>query len=223
MLCGSCKQEKNENCFYFCAAKGRFQTYCKPCLYTFQKQRWKDRKLKVIEIMGGKCFLCNYKKNVAALELHHLDPVQKDYQWTQLRQMKWETIMEEIQKCQLLCANCHREQHYPEETDFTVKNFDEQALVNRELISSGACPHCNKPVYGTRYCSVTCSGLSKRKTKRPSPEQLLKEIQEHPFTTIAKKYNVTDNCVRKWCNITGIDWKNKTLIFPEGVKPSPNL
>ena len=39
-----------------------YHSYCKTCLYKLQKERWKDRKQKAIELMGGKCNSCGYNK-----------------------------------------------------------------------------------------------------------------------------------------------------------------
>lgn len=71
------------------------------------------RKAKLIELKGGKCSFCGYDKCPDALELHHKDPEEKDFQLNN-RTMgrKWEVIFKEVEKCILLCANCHREVHY---------------------------------------------------------------------------------------------------------------
>jgi len=67
-------------------------------------------KLKAVELLGGKCFTCGYSKCVASLDFHHLDPSKKDFQIGG-KTISWERIKAEIQKCVLLCSNCHREVH----------------------------------------------------------------------------------------------------------------
>ena len=64
--------------------------------------------------MGGKCCRCGYNKCEAALELHHVDPTTKDADTTKnLRLISDEVrVNEELDKCILLCSNCHREEHY---------------------------------------------------------------------------------------------------------------
>lgn len=84
-------------------------------LYENQKQRWRKRKHKVVELMGGKCSLCGYNNNIAALHLHHKDPTSKEFVWTKLKLRSWKAIHEEIIKCELLCSNCHAEVTYPDE------------------------------------------------------------------------------------------------------------
>lgn len=72
------------------------------------------RKLKVmaVDYKGGKCQMCGYNKYSGALDFHHLDPNEKDFGLS-VRGLtrSWERIKEEIDKCILVCANCHREIH----------------------------------------------------------------------------------------------------------------
>ncbi len=67
-------------------------------------------KIMAIEYKGSKCQLCGYKKHVGALELHHVDPTQKSFGIGQKGYTRaWEKVKAELDKCVLLCANCHRE------------------------------------------------------------------------------------------------------------------
>ena len=54
------------------------------------------------------------KRNIAALEFHHINPEDKIYDVKVLMTRRWELIKEEIDKCILLCSNCHRELHWNE-------------------------------------------------------------------------------------------------------------
>lgn len=65
-----------------------------------------------VEYKGGKCNSCNYNKCIAALEFHHIDPEQKDFGIGNKGFTKsWDKIKTELDKCILVCANCHREIH----------------------------------------------------------------------------------------------------------------
>ncbi len=55
--------------------------------------------------------LCGYNKCKSALEYHHLDPSKKEFQLSKARSRSIDKIKQEIKKCVLLCANCHREVH----------------------------------------------------------------------------------------------------------------
>lgn len=68
-----------------------------------------------IEYLGGKCETCGYDKCVAALEFHHKDPKEKDFAIGVKGYTRgWETVKRELNKCILVCSNCHRELHTKE-------------------------------------------------------------------------------------------------------------
>ena len=72
---------------------------------------WRKRtKLKLIEYKGGKCVFCNYNKCTRALQFHHRDPSQKDFQISGTSKA-FETLKKEVDKCDLVCSNCHAEIH----------------------------------------------------------------------------------------------------------------
>lgn len=79
-----------------------------------QRNRKRQRKLKAIEMLGGKCSICGYNKCAASLDFHHLDKSIKDKDIKEMMHLSWKRIEKEISKCILLCANCHRELHYKE-------------------------------------------------------------------------------------------------------------
>lgn len=61
---------------------------------------------------GGKCVICGYNKCQRALSFHHLNPKEKDFDLSSKGLTRsWERIKKEIDKCALLCANCHMEMH----------------------------------------------------------------------------------------------------------------
>lgn len=65
-----------------------------------------------IAYKGGKCQICGYDKCVGALEFHHLDPTQKDFGISAKGYTRsWDKNKQELNKCILVCANCHREIH----------------------------------------------------------------------------------------------------------------
>jgi hypothetical protein len=70
------------------------------------------RKRDLVEYKGGKCIDCGYKKCIGALEFHHRDSGEKDYSIGHGTPHSWEDDIKEVDKCDLLCANCHRERHW---------------------------------------------------------------------------------------------------------------
>jgi len=80
-----------------------------------QQARGLRRKLELMSTRGGRCELCGYHKNNAALVWHHIDPAEKSFE-LDLRAMsnrRLDMLRIEVSKCQLLCANCHAEIHHP--------------------------------------------------------------------------------------------------------------
>lgn len=71
----------------------------------------KERKEKYVAYKGGKCQVCGYEKCIGSLEFHHIKPEEKWFQVTENKH-SWEKAKIELNKCILLCANCHKELHY---------------------------------------------------------------------------------------------------------------
>ena len=98
--------ERNPSRFY-----GKTKEICKPCFNKASVQRWNAQKQKAVEYKGGKCVYCGYDKCLSALEFHHRDPKEKEFAWDSMRKQAWDKVVTELDKCDLVCANCHREQH----------------------------------------------------------------------------------------------------------------
>lgn len=104
--CRTCPTTGEEN-FYKTA---RYQ--CKSC---WNKRTAKDQQDKVILLKteyGGKCAKCGYDKCIDALEFHHLDPSIKEFHLGEHRGRSLENLRQEMEKCILVCRNCHTELHF---------------------------------------------------------------------------------------------------------------
>ena len=77
----------------------------------YTKTRRYDFKTKALEYKGGKCQKCGYDKCREALEFHHIDPKEKDFMISHSNRRSWEMVEKELDKCVLLCTNCHNEEH----------------------------------------------------------------------------------------------------------------
>ena len=98
-----------ETRFYF-EENRRFR--CMKCRQDKVNRRRRKLKQMAVEYKGGRCERCGYCKCLAALEFHHLDPSQKDFAISQSGSTRaWERIQKEIDKCILVCSNCHKEIH----------------------------------------------------------------------------------------------------------------
>lgn len=65
---------------------------------------------RAIDYKGGRCEICGYDKCLSAMEFHHPNPMTKEFNISD-RMTTFEDIRPELDKCHLLCANCHREVH----------------------------------------------------------------------------------------------------------------
>ncbi len=86
----------------------------------------KKRKEELIKYRGGKCENCGYNKINSALQFHHKNPNEKDFNIGG-RNYSFEIMKKEVDKCILVCANCHCEIH--EE----IRNLNYSNIVNKIL------------------------------------------------------------------------------------------
>lgn len=99
--CGSCDK-------YYANA-----SYCKKCHNNKTIERQRKNKKDYIEYKGGKCEVCGYNKCQGALQFHHNDPNEKEFTIAKYKNTKLnDVIKNELDKCSLLCANCHAEKHF---------------------------------------------------------------------------------------------------------------
>ena len=79
-----------------------------------QQERYEKNKLELVRYKGDKCAICGYNKCIAALDFHHLNPSNKNFNIGQNRGKSIEILKSEVDKCIMICANCHKELHYNE-------------------------------------------------------------------------------------------------------------
>lgn len=126
LKCKICNNNLQGNRTKFCSIKCKQKDF-----YNNEKIKgfhYKDligfqRKVNLIELKGGKCMGCGYDKNISALDFHHRNSNEKEFSLDMriLSNSKWINIIKEVDKCDLLCSNCHREKHYPENTFENIK------------------------------------------------------------------------------------------------------
>ena len=104
----SCCQNEVDNSL---SSKKIFCSYGCKDKYFVDKRRW-ELKFKAIEYKGGCCQECGYRKCPAALEFHHIDPKIKSFSISSGKTRSWDKIKIELDKCILLCSNCHKEEEF---------------------------------------------------------------------------------------------------------------
>ena len=108
-LCPKCNTSKPKSEFY---KSKKSSSYCKSCIVKSNLERQRNTKSLAVEYKGGKCSICGYSKSMAALEFHHINPNEKDKDYFNMRGGLSPNLKTELDKCVLLCANCHREIHH---------------------------------------------------------------------------------------------------------------
>lgn len=168
-------------------------------------KKWrKTTKRRIVESMGGKCVCCGYNKLDDALDLHHIDPNTKEKALGAIRAniINWESIVEELRKCVLICCRCHRELHSNLiELPLDVPKFNEDFLDYRKKNpedSFDKCPICNNPK--PKYlitCSLKCA--AKRKSKIDWGNIDIAELYKihKTFIKVGEILGVSDVAVRK--------------------------
>lgn len=119
--CTDCKIQKPITDFYKSKTHSfGVMCYCKNCFNKRVIKRWIQRKIEAIQYKGSECKRCGLHlihSHYSVFEFHHVDHTQKDCDWSKLRLKTKTTIKNELDKCLLLCANCHRIIHSEEFPD----------------------------------------------------------------------------------------------------------
>ncbi|HET9197259.1 MAG TPA: hypothetical protein VFN92_03270 [Solirubrobacterales bacterium] len=125
--CGRCKEEKPLDEFAWRRqARGQRDNYCRPCRsayhrehYLANKQRYIDnaaRRKKVL-LQERFIFLMAYFGDHPCVDCGESDPIVLEFDHlrdkkfgiaTGIRNRNWSDVLEEIAKCDVVCANCHR-------------------------------------------------------------------------------------------------------------------
>jgi 5-methylcytosine-specific restriction endonuclease McrA len=83
---------------------------CGKCSSQWVIANRRRKKEKLVEMFGGKCCVCGYKKYMGSLDFHHTDPKTKSFALSvKGLSYSWGSLVEEAKKCVLVCKNCHTE------------------------------------------------------------------------------------------------------------------
>lgn len=178
--------------------------------------------------MGSKCALCGYDKCADALDLHHIDPTQKEFNISARSDISWQRTANELKKCILLCANCHREIHSTEQLNTALVSSFNQDICDEvtaeieaiKIHTDNRCCDCGKIIDKKASRCLECANKYQRKIQdRPSKQELALLIAEHGFLGVGKKYSVSDNAIRKWCKAEGLPThKNEICQYAKTLK-----
>ena len=110
LKCSSCKKvkpldgfEKENNC------RSGTRRKCKNCWYLRKREKWKLLKSQYVNILGRKCQNCGYNQCLSPLQFHHVVSESKEHTLSKiiLIESRKQDVLAEIDKCCILCSNCH--------------------------------------------------------------------------------------------------------------------
>ncbi len=88
---------------------------CKDCDAERKRNKAKIMKKRIVEYIGGKleCNHCGYTySTLTPFNFHHVNPTEKENTISHMLDNRWERVKAEVDKCILLCANCHLIEHH---------------------------------------------------------------------------------------------------------------
>lgn len=118
------EREKRDDCCLICNNKSTSRRKrCDTCNTKIRRYRAKKAG---VEYLGGKCNRCDWEGNLSGFDFHHLEDKDFNVNAVKMANTKWEEIKKELEKCELLCALCHRIEHsdYENEIFLNIANQD---------------------------------------------------------------------------------------------------
>jgi hypothetical protein len=140
---------------------------------TYSTSKLKDRLYKE-KIKNRCCELCGQNEEwmgkKMSLILDHINGINDDNR---------------IENLRIVCPNCNA-------------TLETHCRGNRKNNKIDKYCECGKKIFKSSRKCKSCDSINQRKVKRPSLEQLIKDIEETNYVLTGKKYGVSDNTIRKW-------------------------
>ena len=164
----------------------------------------KRLKEKLVAYKGGKCEVCGYDKCITALEFHHLDPTEKEFGIGGKNVLSFEKCKKEVDKCILVCANCHREIHYKEVLEKQKEEEEEEKKVFAEVLN-------NRDKYNVKHI--------KQSYKYLAYTNILDDIKNNMSRRdIFKKYHINNKTFRRFLEENNIEYNKKKIVAEKPTK-----
>lgn len=170
-------------------------------------KQWRHKtKQDLVDGYGGRCYICGYGTCNEALEIHHINPEEKDFSfgYVMAHATSREKLANEAIKCVLLCSNCHKEVHYTDLHSDVVfeSNFDYNKFFVKKVRYCKECgcilPRFSSSVYCSRSCRSKHSYVKPQKVNI-SEKELLEALHKTNFinSRASEILGVSDKTVAK--------------------------
>ena len=166
--------------------------------YDRVKKRREKIKQELIQYKGGKCEICGYDKCSAALDFHHLEPSEKDFGISSSSVLSFDRLKKEVDKCILVCANCHRELHFKEDEKKRAKESKELQEAFFEIMK-------NRESYNFKHVKSSYKYLPK--------EEIINMINNNiKREDILSKYHINNRTFNKFLEENNISYSKRKII-----------
>lgn len=163
----------------------------------------KKIKERLVDYKGGKCEICGYNKCISALEFHHIEPTKKDFTISNSSVLSFDKCKQEVDKCILVCANCHREIHYNETLKKRSEKEEREKKIFAEIVK-------NRGDYDIKKIKNSIDYLEDAGIMDDIKNGLSK-------TEIRKKYHINYDVLKEFLKRNNITYREKK---PVELKPN---
>lgn len=199
--CPHCKKEKCVSNFYKRRDRNGYTPYCKICTNTQSRNGNRKLKIKCVEYKGEKCVRCGFDEFISALEFHHIDPSKKDYNISRKQgSILTEKIKKELDRCMLLCSNCHRGTH----NELAERERIWNPTIQKEIFENAAkkrskskCIDCKAQIELRATRCVKCYHKNTRKIEWPPIKDIEELMKNNSMEKVGRLLGVSSNAVRK--------------------------
>lgn len=179
---------------------------CMKCQSEYVQKRREHIKLLALAYKGNKCQCCGYNKCISALEFHHIEPTQKEFAIrTNGYTRSWNKVKSELDKCILVCSNCHREIHA------NILQCPNEIIKDNESVNI----LLNKFKFENKVDKPDKLDISTKQLKNyviPSKDELIDLFKKYnTFENIGRLYGISGNAIKKWCKKYELPYKAKEL------------
>ena len=184
---------------------GTLQPHCLSCSSNTTIKRQQGIKKSCVDYKGGKCTDCGLiatNNNLGAFEFHHLEPAHKDFNLSDVKNRNYSSVLSELDKCVLLCSNCHVKRHlemkceegYHNKLEGNTERFRDIRSQKLDYACNGN-PKCSQCGYDDCESALIISYADG--DKKYNKYNRMRENWDEDFTTALKNATILcKNCFR---------------------------